>query len=73
MSNKAEQVLDDALQLSVEERSVLALVLLDSVGDAEADVEAAWRQEVCRRLGEVRTGKVNLAPWHEARARIFAR
>jgi putative addiction module component (TIGR02574 family) len=73
MSNEAARVLDDALRLSAEERSVLALALLDSVGDEQPDVEDAWREEVRQRLGEARAGKIDVSPWRQARARIFAR
>jgi len=73
MSNEVARVLDDALKLTAEERSVLALALLDSVGDESTDVEAPWREEVRRRLGDLRTGHIDLTPWRQARERIFAR
>ena len=70
---QARRVLDQALKLPDEDRSVLALLLLDSLGDRNEDVEAAWRREVATRVGDVRAGKIDLVPWAEARARIFAR
>jgi putative addiction module component (TIGR02574 family) len=73
MSTQAQRVLDEALALSDEDRSVLALLLLDSLGERGEDVEQAWRREVATRLGEVRTGQISLVPWQEARTRIFAR
>ncbi|HEU4405311.1 MAG TPA: addiction module protein [Polyangiaceae bacterium] len=74
MSDPAEKLLDEALKLPESERRALALRLLDSVGDEpEAEVERAWVDEAKRRLDDVRAGRTELAPWAEARERIFAR
>ena len=74
MSDAAEKLLDEALKLPDAERRALALLLLDSVGNGpEAEVERAWLDEAERRLDDVRAGRVQPAPWAEARARIFAR
>jgi putative addiction module component (TIGR02574 family) len=46
----------------------------DSVGDEpEGEVERAWVDEAKRRLDDVRAGRTQVAPWAEARGRIFAR
>jgi putative addiction module component (TIGR02574 family) len=74
VSDSAEKLLDEALKLPEGERRALALRLLDSVGDEpESEVERAWVEEAKRRLGEVRAGRAQPAPWAEACARIFAR
>jgi len=39
---------------------------------APEDVEAAWSEEIQRRLAEVDAGEVKTIPWSEARRRIFA-
>jgi putative addiction module component (TIGR02574 family) len=38
----------------------------------EADVEAAWSEEIKRRLAEVDAGTVELIGWEEVRAELFA-
>ena len=37
----------------------------------EPDVEAAWSEEIKRRLAEVDAGTVELIPWEEVRAELF--
>ena len=38
----------------------------------EPDVEAAWSEEIKRRLAEVDAGTVELIPWEDVRAELFA-
>jgi len=74
MGNPAEQILDEALGLPESERRVLALRLLDSVGDEPPEaVERAWVEEARRRLDDLQAGRTRAVPWEEARQRIFAR
>ena len=73
MSGEAQRLLDEALQLTQEDRTELALRLLDSVGEPADEVERAWIEEGKRRLAEIKRGEVATSPWSEARERIFAR
>ena len=85
MSPNAAQLLERALELSEDERTELLVRLLDmmphapeSVRDNEtsrdsAAVEAAWVEEARRRLHDIKAGRVEPAPWSQARERIFAR
>lgn len=73
MSQRADKLFEDAQALPDEERAVLALQLLDSVGEPEHDIERAWRDEVRGRLEDIDSGRATLTPWDEARRRIFAR
>ena len=73
MSSNALRLLDEALQLSEQDRAELALRLLDSVGEPTDQVERAWIEEAKRRLAEIDSGQVQTVPWSEARQRIFAR
>ncbi|WP_437946338.1 addiction module protein [Sorangium sp. So ce296] len=74
MSLPAEELLDQAMKLPESERRVLALRLLESVGDeSPEEVERAWVEEARRRLDDVRAGRSQPVPWEEARRRIFAR
>jgi putative addiction module component (TIGR02574 family) len=70
-----EDVLLAALRLPAEARAVVAAELirsLDEPEEAPEDVEAAWAEEIRRRLADVDAGVVTPIPWPEARRRIFA-
>ena len=75
MSARIDQLFDEARSLGAEERSKLALALLDSVEGEMVDegaVELAWIAEAHRRLEMIAQGEVKLVPWAEAKARIAA-
>jgi putative addiction module component (TIGR02574 family) len=72
MSQRADKLFEEAQALSSEERAILALQLLDSVGEAAADIERAWRYEVRQRVADIDAGRAKLASWDDARKRIFA-
>jgi putative addiction module component (TIGR02574 family) len=73
MTQRADQLFEEAQALSAEERGILALQLLDSVGEPRPDIERAWRDEVHQRLADIDAGRAKLSTWDEARRRIFAR
>ena len=74
MSNPAEKLLDEAMKLPESERRLIALRLLDSVGEEPPEeIERAWTEEALRRLEDIRAGRTQPIPWEEARRRIFAR
>ncbi len=47
----------------------LFIETLDPV--SEPDVEAAWSEEIKRRLAEIDARAVELIPWEEVRAELF--
>jgi putative addiction module component (TIGR02574 family) len=66
VTQEANELLQKALGLSDKERAELAgnlIASLDATVDPDAD--AAWQQEVVRRLDEVQSGKVNTISWEE--------
>ncbi|WP_080682095.1 addiction module protein [Sorangium cellulosum] len=70
----AEELLDQAMKLPESERRVLALRLLESVGDESSEeVDRAWVEEARRRLDDIRAGRSQPVAWEDARRRIFAR
>ncbi|HVF59488.1 MAG TPA: addiction module protein [Thermoanaerobaculia bacterium] len=74
MARLAEAVLKEALALPEEDRADIAGALLESIEpDSEAEVEAAWRQEVAARVAALDAGEVETIPWEEVRARLHAR
>jgi putative addiction module component (TIGR02574 family) len=43
------------------------------VSDRDEDVEAAWAEEIERRVRQIDSGEVKTIPWEEVRAKISAR
>jgi putative addiction module component (TIGR02574 family) len=43
-----------------------------NVSGAETEVEVAWAEEVERRIRQVDEGEVELVPWEQVRAELFA-
>ena len=66
MTQEAHDLLQKALALPENERAELAGNLLSSLDTTvDQDVDAAWQEEVVRRLKEVQSGKVKTLPWEE--------
>jgi len=61
--------------LPPEARAALADSLLESLNEEPADeaVEAAWSEEIKRRIQEIDSGKVQMIPFEEVRRRLVAR
>lgn len=73
MSDSAT-VFDAALDLSEDQRASLALRLIESLdGGPDDDVEEAWRQEIARRVEELRSGAATTVPSSEVRRRVLGR
>ena len=74
MSPDVSELLRKALALPPEARAALAGSLLESLDDEPCDegVEAAWNEEIKRRIEEIDSGKVKPIPWAEARRQITA-
>ena len=71
MNARVDHLLDEVLGLPVEERSALAVALLDSLETAdEATISEVWRAELKKRRAELRAGRVQAAPWSEVRQRL---
>ena len=75
MPMTAQDLLEAANRLSQADRAWLAQELLHPPGDGstEAEIEAAWGDEIKRRLDEIDSGKVELIPLEEVLARMDAR
>ncbi|MBL8338575.1 MAG: addiction module protein [Rhodoferax sp.] len=71
MKARVDHLLDEVLGLPAEERSALAVALLDSLETPDAaKLSDLWRVEVNRRRSELRAGRVQAAPWEEVRQRL---
>jgi len=74
MSPDVSELLKKALALPPEARAALAGSLLESLDDEPSDegVEAAWNDEIKRRIEEIDSGKVQMIPYEEVRRRLAA-
>lgn len=58
--------------LKEDERAELIGMLFESLEiGADEGVEAAWLQEIERRVAELDSGAVESVPWTEVRSRVF--
>jgi putative addiction module component (TIGR02574 family) len=76
MTQEASELLKKALALSTEERAQFVDSLLESLEERHeesAAVEAAWNDEIARRIADLESGKAKTIPWEEVRQRISAK
>lgn len=62
MSNQAQQILEEALRLTLDERADVAAELLRSLDDAEStlsqdEVQSRWAEEITRRANRALRGE----------------
>ena len=73
MQRNLKQVFQEAVRLPENDRATLAGLLIETLDPvSEPDVEAAWSEEIKRRLADVDAGSVELIPWKDVRAELFA-
>ena len=70
MSTLVEELSRKALSLSPEERIKLAENLLATVQEVDEEVEAAWDEEIRRRIAEIDSGTAKLIPSEEVFAEL---
>jgi putative addiction module component (TIGR02574 family) len=70
MTRATRELLDEALQLPLDDRAQLAAELLESLDDAEHDVEAAWAAEIERRVAAARAGELESTDWRIVMERV---
>jgi len=74
MGRKLNELFREASQLAERERAELAALLLESLeGEPDEDVEAAWAEEIERRVRQIDSGEVETIPWEQVRAELYAR
>jgi putative addiction module component (TIGR02574 family) len=62
----------EAAQLPERDRAALMGVLIETLDPgSEPDVEAAWSEEIARRLTEIDSGTAETIPLEEVRAELF--
>lgn len=75
MTEEASAILKKALSLPPEARAAIADTLWESLDESPADesAEAAWSQEIKRRIEDIDSGRVQLVLYEEVRRRLIAR
>ena len=73
MTQRAQKLIREALELPLNERAEVAAELLASIdGEPDSDAEAAWATEVERRARRAIAGESVGSDWTDVRARIEA-
>jgi putative addiction module component (TIGR02574 family) len=73
MTRNVAELLREAKSLSEADRAELAGRLLETLhGEPDEDVEAAWAEEIERRVRQLDAGEVKTIPWEEVRAKMHA-
>jgi putative addiction module component (TIGR02574 family) len=68
MTPEVSKLLEQALSLSLEEQEALADSLIFNLGGkVDEGVQAAWDEEVKRRIEELDSGKAKTVPWEDVR------
>ena len=72
MERNLNDVFQQAVQLPEHDRATLAGLLIETLDPvSEPDVEAAWSEEIKRRIAEIDAGTVELIAWEDVRAELF--
>ena len=73
MATVKEKLIEELLDLDDAERAELAGLLIESLDiEVEKGVEAAWLQEIERRMESLDSGKVETVSWGEVRERLYS-
>ena len=74
MDRNARRLLEQALRLPEADRAEIAGRLLQSIEpETEADVEAAWRQEIEARIAAIDAGESETVPGEEVHSQLRAK
>ncbi|MFZ0815708.1 MAG: addiction module protein [Candidatus Sulfotelmatobacter sp.] len=75
MTPQVSELLEKALTLSAQERGLLIDRLVETLDNepAEEGVEAAWEEEIKRRVDDIRSGRVKMIPGEQVLGRLKAR
>jgi putative addiction module component (TIGR02574 family) len=77
MKATLEQVAEEALNLSLSERSALTRILIQTLdpepAEDAAEVQQAWQVEVEKRVDEILSGRVKAVPAEEVFAKLRAK
>ncbi len=66
-----KQLIEEAVSLPVEERTLVVDSLLRSLNQPESEIDKEWAKEAKRRLDELRSGRVNAIPGEEVFKKVL--
>jgi len=70
MTRPARDLLTEALELPLDERAKMAAELLESLHEAESEVEQAWAREIQQRVAAARAGELASTDWRTVLERV---
>jgi Putative addiction module component len=70
MARETRELVDEALELPLDERAKIAAELLESLHEAEQDVEGAWATEIQKRVAAARAGELAGTDWRTVLDRV---
>ena len=70
MARGTRELLSEALELPLDERAKMAAELLESLEEADSDVEEAWAREIERRVAAARAGELASTDWRVVLDRV---
>jgi small-conductance mechanosensitive channel len=70
MARENRTLLQEALELPLEERAKMAAELLESLQEAEEQVESAWASEIEKRVAAARAGELASTDWRTVLDRV---
>jgi putative addiction module component (TIGR02574 family) len=74
MTSEVSKLLERALSLSLEEQEALADSLISNLGGkVDEGVQAAWDDEIAKRIADLDSGRAKTIPWTEVRKRNLAK
>lgn len=66
MNAKSQEILQAALSLPHADRAEIAASLIHSLdSETDVDADAAWAEEIRRRIDAIDRGEVQLIPWDD--------
>ena len=68
-----KRLIDEAVSLPVEERTLVVDSLLCSLNQPESEIDKKWAKEAVRRLAELRSGNVEAIPGDEVFDKVWER
>jgi hypothetical protein len=73
MTEPVKKLIEDCYALSEEDRAIVRVELDDDTTDSPEDVEAAWRDELQRRVDEIERNEVELLDGEQTFAKLRAK
>jgi putative addiction module component (TIGR02574 family) len=70
MTRATRALLAEALELPLDERAKMAAELLESLHEAEEEVEQAWATEIRSRVAAARAGELASTDWRTVLDRV---